>query len=213
MSFALVISMAIYVIVDLEYPVSASFESRPPIRRCSMFETACDREEQGDSMSRYQLAQLNVATLKAPLDSPQLQDFVGNLDRINALAEQSPGFVWRLKGDGNDATSLRPLGDNVLVNMSVWRDVDALRDYVYKTAHVEIMRRKREWFDRPTGSPFALWWVPEGHEPTVAEAVARLQHLRKHGPSAEAFTFGEAFDAPDAKDAGAPFSFEDSCPA
>jgi len=164
-------------------------------------------------MSKYQLAQLNVATLKAPLDSLLLKDFVDNLDRINALAEQSPGFVWRLKGDGNDATSLRPLGDNVLVNMSVWRDVDALRDYVYKSAHIEIMRRKREWFARSTGSPFALWWVPEGHEPTVAEAVARLQHLHKHGPSAEAFTFGEAFAAPDAQNAGTPVSFKDSCPA
>ena len=164
-------------------------------------------------MSKYQLAQINVATLKAPLDSPQLKDFVDNLDRINALAEGSPGFVWRLKGDGNDATSLRPLGDNVLVNMSVWRDVDALRAYVYKSGHIEIMRRKREWFERPTGSPFALWWGPEGHEPTVAEAVARLQHLHKHGPSAEAFTFGEAFAAPDANDAGTAFSFKDSCPA
>jgi len=164
-------------------------------------------------MSKYQLAELNVATLRSPLDSPELKDFVANLDRINALAEGSPGFVWRLKGDGNDATSLRPLGDNVLVNMSVWRDVDALREYVYKSAHIEIMRRRREWFERPTGSPFALWWVPEGHEPTVAEAVARLQHLHKHGPSAEAFTFGEAFAAPDANDAGTAFSFKDSCPA
>ena len=164
-------------------------------------------------MSKYQLAELNVATLRSPLDSPELKDFVDNLDRINAHAEGSPGFVWRLKGDGNDATSLRPLGDNVLVNMSVWRDVDALREYVYKSGHIEIMRRKREWFERPTGSPFALWWVPEGHEPTVAEAVARLQHLHKHGPSAEAFTFGEAFAAPDANDAGTAFSFKDSCPA
>jgi hypothetical protein len=164
-------------------------------------------------MSKHQLAQLNVATLKAPLDSPELKDFVDNLDRINDLAEQSPGFVWRLKGDGNDATSLRPLGDNVLVNMSVWRDVNALRDYVYKSAHIEIMRRRREWFERPTESPFALWWVPVGHEPTIAEAVARLLHLRKHGPTAEAFNFGEAFSAPDANEAGARFSFKDSCPA
>ncbi len=164
-------------------------------------------------MSKHQLAQINVATLKAPLDSPQLKDFVDNLDRINELAEQSPGFVWRLKGDGNDATSLRPLGDNVLVNMSVWRDVNALRNYVYQTAHVEIMRRRREWFERPAASPFVLWWVSEGHEPTIAEAVDRLLHLRKHGPTAEAFTFGEAFAAPDAKVAGAPFSFKDGCPA
>ena len=164
-------------------------------------------------MSQYELAQLNIAVMKEPLESPRMADFVANLDRINALAESSPGFVWRLETEEGDATALRPLGDSTLVNMSVWQDVAALNHYVYKTAHVEIMRRKREWFERPSGSPFALWWVPEGHEPTVAEAVARLQHLHKHGPSAEAFTFGEVFAAPDAKDAGAAFSFKDSCPA
>ena len=164
-------------------------------------------------MSKYQLAELNVAALKAPLDSPELKDFVDNLDRINALAEATPGFVWRLKGDGNDATSLRPLGDNVIVNLSTWRDVDSLRHYVYKTAHVEILKRKREWFTRMADAYMTLWWVPEGHQPPVAEAVARLQHLRAHGATAEAFTFGEAFSAPDAKVASAPFSFKDSCPA
>lgn len=164
-------------------------------------------------MSKYQLAQLNIAELKAPLDSPQLKDFVDNLDRINALAESAPGFVWRLKGDGNDATSLRPFDENIIVNMSVWRDVDALRDFAYKSAHVEILRRKREWFTRMAKAYMALWWVAEGHEPTVAEAVARLEHLRKHGATAEAFTFGEAFAAPDAQVAGAPISFKDSCPA
>jgi Domain of unknown function (DUF3291) len=164
-------------------------------------------------MPKYQLAQLNIAALKAPLDSPELKDFVDNLDRINELAEQSPGFVWRLKGEGNDATSLRPLGDNIIINMSVWRDVEALRNYVYKSAHTEILKRKREWFTRMAEAPFALWWVPEGHEPTVAEAVARLTHLRKHGPTAEAFTFGEAFGPPDAAAAGTPFSLNDTCPA
>ena len=164
-------------------------------------------------MWKYQLAELNVAALKAPLDSPELKDFVDNLDRINALAEATPGFVWRLKGDGNDATSLRPLGEKVIVNLSTWRDVDSLRHYVYKTAHVEILKRKREWFTRMADAYMALWWVPEGHEPTVAEAVARLEHLRKHGATAEAFTFGEAFSAPDAPVAGAPFSLKDSCPA
>ena len=164
-------------------------------------------------MSKFQLAQLNIAALKAPLDSPELKDFVDNLDRINELADQSPGFVWRLKGDGNDATSLRPLGDNIIINMSVWRDVEALRNYVYKSAHTQILKRKREWFTRMAEAPFALWWIPEGHEPTVAEAVARLEHLRKHGPTADAFTFGEAFAPPDAAVAGAPFSFKDSCPA
>jgi hypothetical protein len=164
-------------------------------------------------MSRFQLAQINIASLKAPLDSPELKDFVDNLDRINALAEASPGFIWRLKGDGNDATSLRPLGDNIIVNMSVWRDVDSLRDFAYKSAHVEILRRKREWFTRMAKAYMVLWWVPEAHEPTVAEAAARLEHLREHGATADAFTFGEAFSAPDAPVAGAPFSFKDGCPA
>jgi hypothetical protein len=164
-------------------------------------------------MSKYQLAQLNIAALKAPLDSPELKDFVDNLDRINALAESSPGFVWRLKGDGNDATSLRPLGESVIVNMSVWRDVDSLRKYVYTSAHVEILKRKREWFTRMAKAYMALWWVPQGHEPTVAEAVAKLEHLREHGATAEAFTFGEAFSAPDSQSAGEPLSFGDSCPA
>ena len=164
-------------------------------------------------MSRYQLAEINIAELKAPLDSPQLKDFVDNLDRINALAESSEGFVWRLKGDGNDATSLRPLGDNVIVNMSTWRDAETLRNYVYNTAHAEILKRKREWFSRMSKAYMVLWWVPQGHQPTVAEAVARLEHLRQHGATAEAFTFGEAFAAPDAVAAGAPISFKDSCPA
>ena len=164
-------------------------------------------------MSNYQLAELNVAELKAPLDSPELKDFVGNLDRINALAEGSPGFVWRLVGDGNDATSLRPLGENVIVNLSVWQDTDSLRRYVYQTAHVEIMKRRREWFTRMSTGYMALWWVAKGHVPTLAEAVARLEHLRAHGPTPEAFTFGEAFSAPDGVCGADPFSFKDICPA
>lgn len=164
-------------------------------------------------MSNYHLAQLNVAALKAPLDSPELKDFVDNLDRINALAESSDGFAWRLKGDGNDATSLRPLGEHVIVNLSVWRDVAALKRYVYQSAHVEIMRRRREWFARMAEAYLVLWWVPAGHQPTVAEAVARLAQLRKHGPSREAFTFGEAFAAPDAARPGERFSIKDACPA
>ena len=164
-------------------------------------------------MSAYQLAELNVASLKARLDSPELKDFVDNLDRINALAESSPGFAWRLKGDGNDATSLRPLGESVVVNLSVWRNVSSLRDYVYKTAHVEILRRKREWFTRMADAYMVLWWVPKGHEPPVAEAVAKLMHLRQHGPSAAAFTFAEAYSAPDAGSPGIRFSIKDGCPA
>ena len=164
-------------------------------------------------MSSWQLAELNVARLKAPLDSPELKDFVDNLDRINALAENSPGFVWRLKGEGNDATSLRPMGDDVIVNMSVWRDVESLKNYVYRSAHVEILKRKREWFTRMAESHMALWWVPQGHQPTASEAAIKLRVLREKGPSPEAFTFASAFAAPDAPDASAPFSFRDTCPA
>lgn len=164
-------------------------------------------------MSNYQLAQLNIGNLAAPLDSPQLKDFVDNLDRINALAEGSPGFVWRLKGDGNDATSLRPLGDNVLVNMSVWRDATALKDYVYRSAHAPIMKRRREWFTRLGDAHMVLWWVPAGHQPTIAEAVAKLTLLRERGPTADAFTFGAAFAAPDQDKAGEAFSLDDTCPA
>jgi hypothetical protein len=163
-------------------------------------------------VSRYQLAQINVAELKAPLDSPQLKDFVDNLDRINALAEGSPGFVWRLTGDGNDATALRPMGEKIIVNYSIWRDVETLKNFVYSTAHVEILKRKREWFERMKLN-YVLWWVPAGCVPGVEEAVAKLEHLRAHGPSADAFHFGEAYSAPDAVDAGAPVSFGDGCPA
>lgn len=164
-------------------------------------------------MSRYQLAQINIARLKAPLDSPELKDFVDNLDRINALAESSPGFVWRLTGEGNDATSLRPFGEDVIVNMSVWRDADALRQYVYQSPHTAIMKRRREWFARMAEAYYCLWWVPAGHQPTPAEAAQRLEMLRRQGPTPESFHFGEAFSAPDAAVAGAPFSFKDSCPA
>jgi len=163
-------------------------------------------------MSNYHLAQINVAELKAPLDSPQLRDFVDNLDRINALAEGSPGFVWRLTGDGNDATGLRPMGEKIIVNYSIWRDVEMLKSFVYSTAHVEILKRKREWFERMKLN-YVLWWVPAGHVPTVEQAVAKLEHLRAHGPSADAFHFGEAYSAPDAVEAGPPVSFGDGCPA
>jgi hypothetical protein len=164
-------------------------------------------------MSAYELAQLNIATMNEPLDSPVMADFVANLDRINALAEGSPGFVWRLQTEEGDATALRPLGDDVIVNMSVWRDVESLNHYVYGSAHVEIMRRRKEWFQRMKEAYVVLWWVRKGHRPGVQEAIARLQLLREHGPSSEAFTFKKAFAAPDARDAGAGFGFGNECPA
>lgn len=121
-------------------------------------------------MSHCELAQLNIAWLKEPLDSPLLADFVANLDRINALADRSPGFVWRLETDEGDATALRPLGDDVLVNMSVWKDLESLHAYVYKSDHAGIMSRRKEWFHRMQEAYLVLWWVPAGHRPDIAEA-------------------------------------------
>jgi hypothetical protein len=147
-------------------------------------------------MSTYHLAQLNIAVLKAPLDSPILADFVANLDRINALAESSEGFIWRLKSEDNNATSFRPLDENTIVNMSVWRDLESLNAYVYKSAHTEIMRRRKEWFERMAEAFMVLWWIPEGHIPEVDEALKKLELLRQHGPGPEAFTFRSPFPHP-----------------
>ena len=165
-------------------------------------------------MSRYHLAQLNVGIIKAPLESPVMADFVNNLDRINALAEASLGFVWRLQTEEGNATALRPTEDeNFLVNMSVWEDADSLSQFVFKSAHVEIMRRRREWFERMVDAYLVLWWVPKGHVPTVDEALAKLERLREHGPSPEAFTFRTAFPPPDAAPDRTPFAFGNECPA
>ena len=148
-------------------------------------------------MSDFELAQLNIGYLKAPIDSPVLADFVANLERINLLADSADGFRWRLQTDEGNATSLRPFGNDVIVNMSVWRDLDALRQYVYNSAHTEIMQRRREWFAHAPQAYAVLWWVPSGHRPSLSEAADRLEQLRQHGPSPTAFTFGRFFRAPD----------------
>ena len=144
-------------------------------------------------MSAYQLAQLNIASMKQPLESPGMADFVANLERINALAEASPGFVWRLQDEAGDATAIRPFGEEVLVNLSLWRDAEALKDYVYKSAHGEMLKRRNEWFERMGEAHMVLWWVPAGHLPSVSEAAEHLQLLREHGPTAQAFSFRHAF--------------------
>ncbi len=149
-------------------------------------------------MPRHELAQLNIALMKAPLESPLMAEFVANLDRINAMADSAAGFLWRLKTEEGDATALRPLGENTLVNMSVWRDMEALQSYVYQSAHADIMRRRKEWFERMAEAYMVLWWIPEGHRPDVAEATARLDSLRRIGPTAEAFTFRQSFPPPSA---------------
>jgi heme-degrading monooxygenase HmoA len=140
-------------------------------------------------MSAYELAQLNVAIMREPLESPGMADFVANLARINALAEDSAGFVWRLQTEEADT----------LINISVWRDADSLNEYVYKSAHAEIMRRRKEWFERMREAHVVLWWVRRGHRPGTAEAIERLELLRAGGPTQEAFTLRRAFPAPDAR--------------
>jgi hypothetical protein len=148
------------------------------------------------SMSDYELAQLNIGQLKARIDSPLLAEFVANLDRINRLADSSDGFRWRLMTDDGNATSLRPFGDDVLVNMSVWSDLDALRRFVYRSSHAQILKRREEWFVPSSQSQLVLWWIPSGHRPTLSEASLRLEQLRQRGPSSAAFTFRNAFPAP-----------------
>ncbi|MFF0473453.1 DUF3291 domain-containing protein [Streptomyces sp. NPDC004284] len=145
------------------------------------------------------LAQLNVARLRFPLDDPRAAYFVEMLDPVNAAADAAPGFVWRLVEDGEaDATGMRPLGEDVIVNLSVWENQEALWDYAYRSGHLEVMRRRREWFHRHAEAHMVLWWVPAGHVPTVAEALERLADLREHGPSPRAFTFTSAYTAAEA---------------
>jgi hypothetical protein len=142
------------------------------------------------SSSRYHLAQINIARMRAAFDDPANAGWVSRLDEINALADGAPGFVWRLQTPEGNATYLRPFDDNqIIVNMSVWESVEHLKNYVYKSAHAELLRARREWFEHFEGAYVALWWVPIGHRPGVDEAKKRLKHLEEHGPSQFAFTF------------------------
>ena len=162
--------------------------------------------------SAYELAQLNIAMLREPLESPSMSEFVANVDRINALADISTGFLWRLGNAYEPATSMRPLGASTLVNMSVWQNIESLSDYVHKSAHVEILRRKREWFERMKEAYVVLWWVPAGHRPTVQEAIDRLELLRREGPGPRAFTFAKRFNPPD-QASSSQEHHHDGCPA
>jgi hypothetical protein len=141
------------------------------------------------------IAQINIGRTVAPLDDPRLAGFVAQLDAINAVADASPGFVWRLQTESGDATALRVFDDPlIIVNMSVWESLEALHAYVYRSAHARVLRERMRWFDKLSGPYYAIWWVPEGHVPTVEEGKARLAHLEQHGPSEHAFWFGTQFD-------------------
>ena len=149
-------------------------------------------------MAQWHLAQLNLARAVAPLDSAELAEFVGALARINALADAAPGFVWRLAGESATAPAATATHDpRLLLNMSVWTSPEALFDYVYKSAHTEVMVKRRQWFEKPAQAHQVLWWVPAGHIPTLAEGLERLEQLRRDGPSTTAFTFKQRFPPPD----------------
>lgn len=148
---------------------------------------------------QFHLAQVNIGRMKGPLESDVMSGFVVRLDEINALADGSPGFVWRLQNAAGNATYLRPYDDDrILFNLSVWESVEQLKAYVYRTAHAELLRDRRAWFENLGRAYVALWWVPAGHLPGVDEAKKRLAHLEEHGPSPFAFTFKELFP-PDEK--------------
>lgn len=144
------------------------------------------------------LAELNIAKTKYSLDQKEMADFVDNLDPVNATAESSPGFVWRLKDETGDATDIRINGDpDIIVNMSVWKDVESLKKFMFETHHLEFLKRKKEWFHRLSEAAYVLWWVPVGHEPTLEEALERLEHLREHGETPHAFSLKSNFTPED----------------
>ena len=151
----------------------------------------------GSRMTEHHLAQINIARMVAPLDDPAMADFVAQLADVNALADRSPGFVWRLQSEEGDSTSIRVFDDPlVLVNMSVWENVEALQQFVYESSHRLVMRDRKKWFRKMDGPYYALWWIPRGHTPTVDEGKERLAHLATHGATSHAFWFGTNFAPP-----------------
>lgn len=151
----------------------------------------------------HELAQVNVARLLEPLDAPRLRDFVEALDPVNAAADTADGFVWRLQAEDGNATSVVAFewdadgSAGVIVNLSVWRDVESLRAFVYGDAHRPVLRRRREWFHSVAEAVTALWWVPAGHRPTTAEAEAAVRSLRAVGPTDAVFRLGDDVAPPD----------------
>lgn len=146
----------------------------------------------------YQIAQINIARMKGMnIDDPVMKEFADNLDAVNQAAETSKGFVWRLKDDSNNATSLNPYDDEqILINVSVWESIEELEHFMYKTFHADFLRRRKEWFHRFGKAYTAMWWVPAGHVPSMQEAADRLAHLQEHGPSEKVFDFKARFPPP-----------------
>lgn len=142
------------------------------------------------------LAQLNIAKAKYSLEAPEIKEFIDNLAPVNNLAESSEGFIWRLKDENGDATSIQAFSDpDVIVNMSVWDSTDALKNFMFRTHHRNFLRRKKEWFQNIPEDSYVLWWVPVGHVPTIEEAIEKLDFLRSNGDTPNAFTFKSNFSA------------------
>ncbi len=165
-------------------------------------------------MGKYQVAQVNIGRIRAPLDDPRMAGFMNRLDEVNAIADRAPGFVWRLQTTEGNATYFRPYEDErVLMNMSVWETVEALREYVYGTVHVELLRQRQAWFEKFAGAYAALWWVPAGHIPGVDEARKRLAYLEAHGPGQFAFTLQTVFPPDEAFQRSIDWASFAPCPA
>lgn len=146
----------------------------------------------------YHLAELNVGRMRFPLTDARMAGFVEQLAPINALADGTPGFLWRLQSEGGDATALRPFPDDMMiVNFSVWESIDALFQYTYYSNHAKVLRERKTWFEHMKEHYLVLWWIPAGHIPTLVEAKERLDALRRDGPTARAFNFKERFEAPE----------------
>lgn len=145
-------------------------------------------------MSDSQLAQLNLAVLRAPLDARMMAEFVMLLDPINALADRAPGFVWRHRASGSDVAVCRRQGrDELILNLSVWEDIESLRTFTYTGAHLHVMRRRKAWLQRISEVSVVLWWIPPTERPTIEEGLERLEQLRREGPSPSAFSMRQFY--------------------
>ncbi|MBV9073134.1 MAG: DUF3291 domain-containing protein [Acidobacteria bacterium] len=166
-------------------------------------------------MGKYHIAEINIGRVLAPIEDPIMHGFVSRLDELNALADRSPGFVWRLQTSAGNATYFRPYpeDDRILMNMSVWETVEDLRNYVYRTVHSELLKQRHDWFEKFAGTYTALWWVPAGHIPGIDEAKKRLAHLDAHGPTEFAFTFKKVFAPDDSFQGAIDWSSFLPCPA
>jgi hypothetical protein len=145
----------------------------------------------------YYLAQINIAKLIEPIDSPLLEDFVGDLDRINKIAEESKGFIWRLEDESGNALNVNPLNDpTLIVNMSVWETVEDLKKFVYYSGHIEVFIKRAKWFEKMNTPHMALWWVRKDELPSAEDAKNKLLELENHGESQSSFSFKKLFEMP-----------------